>query len=234
MVGTILYGTREIRYEILAVPRKTLEIAVHPDARVVVKAPCGTSREEVEKRLTRRARWIVSQLVYFEQFNPRTAERKFLSGETHLYLGRRYRLKVQRGDADSVKLTRGLLLITTRQDGTPEKVRRLLTDWYLTRARERFADALRRCQAKLPQEDCPSPDLKIRRMKTRWGSLSPGGILTLNIELIRAPQACIDYVITHELCHLEHKHHGPQFYQRLEAVMPDWQKRKHLLEVSLV
>lgn len=234
MVGTILYGTREIRYEILAVPRKTLEIAVHPDARVVVKAPCGTSRDEVEKRLTRRARWIIGQLAYFEQFNPRTAERKYLSGETHLYLGRRYRLKVEQGEADGIKLTRGLLLVTVRHAGTPEKVRRLLTNWYLARARERFADALRRCQAKFSPEGCPSPVLKIRRMKTRWGSLSPREILTLNIELIRAPQACIDYVITHELCHLEHRHHGPQFYQRLETVMPDWQKHKHLLEVSLV
>jgi hypothetical protein len=71
-------------------------------------------------------------------------------------------------------------------------------------------------------------------MKKRWGSLSHNGLLTLNTDLIRAPKACIDYVITHELCHLKHHNHGPNFYRLLEKMMPDWERRKTQLELSMV
>jgi len=78
------------------------------------------------------------------------------------------------------------------------------------------------------------PRLQVRRNEKRWGSLSRGGILTLNTDLIRAPRECIDYVITHELCHLKCHDHSPEFYRLLEKVMPDWEKRKHKLELALV
>jgi len=71
-------------------------------------------------------------------------------------------------------------------------------------------------------------------MKKRWGSLSRSGLLTLNTDLIRAPQECIDYVITHELCHTLHHDHGAAFYALLVEVMPDWERRKHKLELALV
>ena len=78
------------------------------------------------------------------------------------------------------------------------------------------------------------PRLAIRRMKTRWGSMSPNGTLTLNSDLVRAPRECIEYVVTHELCHLKHRHHDAAFYGLLEQHMPDWEKRKHKLELALV
>lgn len=78
------------------------------------------------------------------------------------------------------------------------------------------------------------PCLHIRKLKTRWGSLSPRGILTLNVDLIRAPGECIDYVIAHELCHLKHRDHGADFYRLLERMMPDWERRKLKLELALV
>jgi hypothetical protein len=70
-------------------------------------------------------------------------------------------------------------------------------------------------------------------MRKRWGSLSKGGMLTLNTDLIRAPRECIDYVIIHELCHLKYHDHGSEYYRLLERVMPDWEKRKHKLELAL-
>ena len=75
--------------------------------------------------------------------------------------------------------------------------------------------------------------MQIRRMKTRWGSLSPNSILTLNMDLIRAPKECVDYVIIHELCHLQYPNHGPGFYKLMESVMPDWGRRKHKLDFSV-
>ena len=76
--------------------------------------------------------------------------------------------------------------------------------------------------------------MKIMQLKKRWGSLSKNGTLTLNRDLIKAPKECIEYVIIHELCHLEHHNHGPEFYRLLERSLPDWVKRKHKLEMALI
>ena len=88
------YGEQEIRYEIVRRPRKTLEIAVEPDASVVITAPEDATLDAIEAKLRKRAAWVTRQQRYFAQFLPRTPERQFVAGETHLYLGRQYRLKV--------------------------------------------------------------------------------------------------------------------------------------------
>ena len=71
-------------------------------------------------------------------------------------------------------------------------------------------------------------------MDKRWGSLSAKGQLTLNVNLIHTPKECIEYVVIHELFHLIHYNHGTEFYKLLDRTMPDWMKRKHKLEMSLV
>ena len=110
----------------------------------------------------------------------------------------------------------------------------LMWSWYTQRAHEKYAESFERCWPNFERQGLPRPQLKIRRMKTRWGSLSQRGTLTLNVSLIQAPRDCIDYVITHELCHLKHHDHSPAFYRLLEKVMPDWEKRKHKLELALI
>ncbi|MFN8916155.1 MAG: YgjP-like metallopeptidase domain-containing protein, partial [Burkholderiales bacterium] len=74
----------------------------------------------------------------------------------------------------------------------------------------------------------------VREMRSRWGSLSPGGQMTLNSRLVQAPRPCIEYVIVHELCHITHRDHDAGFYSMLRQIMPDWQTRKHRLEQSLL
>jgi len=76
----------------------------------------------------------------------------------------------------------------------------------------------------------PFPELKIRKMRTRWGSCTRRGVITLNLELVRMPPACIDYVISHELCHLVEFNHSARFYQLQERFVPDWQVRKRELD----
>lgn len=232
--GTIAYGGKEIVFHVQVSDRKTMEIAVHPDNSVIVKAPRGVSEDDIHGRVYRRARWIAKQINYFQQFHPRTPRRQYVSGETHLYLGRQYRLKVSAGNNPGVKLVRGFLYVTYRGKQNPVRVRLLLDEWYLERARIKYAESLDRCFPDLQRMGYAQPTIHIRRMKTRWGSLSSKGTLTLNRELIRAPRDCIDYVVTHELCHLKYKDHSRAFYRLLEQVMPDWERRKHRLELALV
>jgi hypothetical protein len=232
--GTVAYGLEEIAFRILYVERKTLEIAVYPDSAVIVKAPLGTIFAEVEKRLLKRAGWIKRQLDYFRQFDPRTPARRYVGGETHLYLGRQYRLKVDTAETEGVKLVGRYFQVGVRANAPAERVRSLLLDWYADKAKCRFQESFDRCWPPFEKLPLARPRLQVRRMQKRWGSLSKNGLLTLNTDLVRAPRECIDYVITHELCHLQYHDHGPNFYRLLEKVMPDWEKRKHKLELTLV
>jgi predicted metal-dependent hydrolase len=171
---------------------------------------------------------------YFGQFNPKTPARCYVSGETHLYLGRQYRLKLVQGSENIVRLTRGYFYVTTREAPRPEMTRKLLDAWYMEKSREQFSKSLDRCWMKLKDQAAIKPHISIRRMKKRWGSLSDKGTMTLNSDLIRAPRECIDYVVTHELCHLICRNHSPEFYTLLESVIPGWEKVKHRLELSIV
>lgn len=234
MSSVIRYGRRQISFDVLYASRKTMEIAVYPNTQVVIRAPHDTRSEEIEKRVQKRARWIVRQVDYFRQFQPRTPARQYISGETHLYFGKQYRLKMVQGKIASVKLTRGQFVVTMNGNKSRGFIKKSLETWYLEKANEKFLESVERCIPKFKRMGFNRPKLHIRSMRTRWGSLSKSGNLTLNPVLIQAPRECIDYVITHELSHLKYHDHGAEFYKLLERIMPDWEKMKHRLELALI
>lgn len=234
MADSITYGKDTIKYKIVFVPRKSLAIEVLPDSSVVIKAPNGTSSDAIRAKVVKRVRWIIKQQLYFRQFEPRTPERQFVGGETHLYLGRQFRLKTSSGSDNMVKLRRGYFQIELRPEAGPDAIRKLLCRWYVEKAKAKFTEVFENCWPTFEKLGHTRPRIQVRQMKKRWGSLSHNGLLTLNPDLIRAPKECIDYVIMHELCHLQYHDHGPDFYRLLEKVMPDWERRKHKLELALV
>lgn len=97
-----------------------------------------------------------------------------------------------------------------------------------------FEKSMDRCWQKFKRFGINRPELSIKRMKKRWRSLSDKGLMTLNSDLIRAPKECIDYVVTHELCYLKYHDHSTEFYKLLDSVVPNWEKIKHKLELSMV
>jgi predicted metal-dependent hydrolase len=194
-------------------------------------APEGAKPEVCMKMLNKRRDWVRIQLRYFSQFHPLTKPRQYVSGETHLFLGRRLRLKVVKGSTKGVKATRQHLTVCAGQTTSARLVEAELWQWYREQASDLFQERMLGCMVKLniPKNEGPK-SLIVRRYKSRWGSMSADGVLGLNLDLIRAPIECIDYVIIHELCHLRFPHHGPRFWDLLERVMPDWRKRKTKLE----
>ena len=228
------YGQREIVYRVVRRPRATLEIAVEPDASVVVAAPMDAPLEAIEAKLKKRAAWVIRQQRFFSQFLPRTPERRYIAGETHLYLGRQYRLKVVPHVRERVKLLRGFIVVQTHRPNRAEITRELVDTWYRGRAHIKFPERLEACLGRFSDSETFRPKgLIIRQIKQRWGSMSPSGRLLLNLRLIQAPVDATDYVITHELCHMAEPHHGPAFFELLEKVMPDWERRKHRLERAM-
>ena len=229
----IVFGTETIQYEIYFLPtRRTLGIEVHPDMSVVVRAPLGCDPEIIRSRICKRASWISKQLTNFQRYNPRTPARQYVSGETHLYLGRQYRLKVGAGETASVKMSRGHLVMIMPGKSDPDRVKALLHRWYLDHARQVFIDVMDEWLLRF--KDYQRPRLIVRAMQSRWGSLSQAGTMTLNANLVRTPRACIEYVVAHELCHLKHRDHDAGFFRLLGQVMPDWEKRKQRLETALL
>lgn len=232
MRGTFTYGDLCFPYEVRFAARRTMSISVYPDCTIAVTAPAGTEQQKIERLLKKRARWIVRQRRHFEQFKPRTTPRKYVGGETHLYLGRQYRLQILLAEHASVKLKAGRIVVTSSDDNR-DKIKELVAHWYRERARlklaERFAAVAQKFERLIPV----SPDLILRSMKVRWGSHTASGRIILNNDLIRAPVHCIDYVVTHELAHVVHPNHGASFFKLLEAMMPDWSDRKQKLETLL-
>jgi len=233
VVGILTYGRDTIRYEVrFLASRQSLGIEVHPDSRVLVRAPVDCPEALIAERVQKRAGWISRQLAEFERYRPRTPARQYVSGETHLYLGRQYRLKLLQGETADVKLARGQLLVSLSGDPDPDRIKTLLHDWYLERARAVFSDVLDTILARF--ERAERPRLIVRTMQSRWGSLSRAGTMTLNVNLVRAPRPCIEYVVAHELCHTRHRDHDTRFFKLLRQVMPDWELRKQRLEAALL
>lgn len=225
----VQFGSQRIDFHLLFDHHERFRVTVHPDLSVIVDAPHGKSLDLVLGKVKSKAAWISRQIRYFEQFLPRMPERRYLSGETIQYLGRQYRLKVTaRGDR-SAKLSGRYLLVGTGCRDQPI-VKSLVHDWYKERARAVFERRLQGCVELTRRYGIETTQLRIRRMKGRWGSCSTSQSVLLNTELVKAPVHCIDYVIVHELCHFRYRKHGDQFYRFLGKLMPDWQLRKRRLE----
>lgn len=233
MNGAIEYSGHSITYHAKFTARKTLAISVHPSGEVEVVAPSGTSKTVIEERLRRRASWVLQQQRYFEQFQPRTPKRRYVGGETHLYLGRQYRLKVIESGVDSVKLKGGYFFVSTAGRLTSEQVAALMADWYRSHAIAKLSERFAVTTARYARVLTITPSLAVRPMQRRWGSFSGRGRITLNPNLVRAPVPCIDYVIVHELAHARHPNHGRAFFDLLSQMMPDWERRKMTLERML-
>jgi len=223
---TIQFGATPITFELLYSARKTLSIRVYPDSTVEVDVPTGTNVQKVEELVKRRGGWIVKHLRELERYNHKAAvlPRRYVSGESYRYLGRQYRLKVVEDPIERVVLTRGWLTVGVHSSGDNRRVQALLVTWYRAQAERVFAERLAACYPKVEAPGVPQPTLRVALMKTRWGSCSSKGRITLNLKLIQAPYRLIDYVIVHELCHLKELNHSPRFWALLSRIMPGWER----------
>lgn len=221
------YGQTPIRFTLLRRNRRTLGIEVTPAGVVRVVAPPDLPEADIVMRVARHGAWITRQLREVAKLPPPLPARQFVSGESWRYLGRQYRLRVRVGEGVGVRVTRGELLLTVRDAGQAERV---LTDWFRERAQLVLAERVSVCLEHAAAFGLRhGGEFTLRRMHTRWGSLSRGGRLTLNPLLVHAPKECVDYVILHELCHLREFNHSAAFYALLSRVLPDWKRRRERL-----
>jgi predicted metal-dependent hydrolase len=230
-----------MHFELVRSDRRTLGIAVRPDGSVVVRAPRRARESEIAHRVIDHGAWLERTRRKLAAHRALMPPPLYAEGELHLLLGRRYPLTIAHGEPEAVRLTGGRLQVTldgARDGAQPERARRLLEGWYERQARQCLTARLEACWASFCSNGDAAlghdlPKLRLKRMRTRWGSMSPKGAMSLNLDLVRAPVPCIDYVIVHELCHLVHAHHGREFWALVERLMPDWRRRRRLLRETL-
>lgn len=219
-------------YELYYTDRKTLGIKVYPDTSVKVFAPIDTDLPIIEQHLKAKRKWIEKQQRSFRSYLPATPARQYIGGESFLYLGKQYMLKIEPSTAEEVKLYQGRLVVKTVNPEATH-IKKLLQQWYIARATILFNKLFEEQFYLFKRFGLEKPILQIKKMEKRWGSCTPQQKIILNPELIKAPVVCINYVILHELCHLVHHNHSKSFYRLLENFMPDWQKYKQLLETKM-
>ena len=252
--GDFYYGEDKIHYEVVRKEAKNksssdklitdktkhrkVVIKVHPDQRVIATAPIDASDEMIHDAMMKRARWIWQSLQDFAKQQDHVLPKRYVSGETQFYLGRRYVLKVLiNSEAEpSVKLSRGQLNVFLQQSDvqldTEERaalVKSLIDKWYQNRAKTVFSARLKTLLPKASWVES-TPSFKLMNMKKQWGSCSTKGNLILNPHLVKAPKECIDYVILHELCHIAEYNHSERFWRLLTQVMPNWKEVKARLD----
>lgn len=227
MKRILRYGSRNIEYYLGFEERKTLKISVTPELQVSVFAPYRTHRRKIDAILTKKAPWILKQQEYFLGFFPKQPPKKFVSGESHRYLGKNYRLKIRRSKRDSVKLSGRFIHVECSKKAD---VKSLLTLWYNDKAAVRFGLYAKEWIEHFKKYGVQPTGIAIKEMPNRWGSCTPKGKIILNPELIKTPKGCIEYVIIHELCHLIHRNHSQKFIALQRKMMPDWESWKMRLE----
>ena len=201
--------------------RRTLGMTVRPDKSVVVRVPLRTSLEDIRDFVSRRGAWIAKVWREFDSRLP-VPSQVYESGAIFWFQGRGCALTLVQAAAESVVLRGNLLVVAAQDELDALDIRRLIDAWYRDQAQNIFREREIECHRRMEAEGFPIPPIVIRPMKSRWGSYSyRTGRITLNLNLIKAPLACLDYVIIHELCHMKLRHHGPAFWRFVERYVPD-------------
>jgi predicted metal-dependent hydrolase len=231
--GPLRVDGQIIDYEVARRARVTrrihLELGENGGLRVV--APRRMSQRDIHHTLLSNPVYVARFLSRARAFLAEAPPLRYVDGERHLLLGRRYllRVKVRDGARRRVEWAGGPIRVITPEPADEDTVRSLLLDWYRQQALLDFAERLEAISAAAPWTRRRSPPLRLRRMKASWGTCSVDGVITLNPLLLRAPSYCVDYVIAHEVCHLRQHNHGPRFYALQEQLYPGWRKaRQHL------
>ena len=227
----IQYGATIIDYDIEFAQRKTLSICVNPDSSVCLRAPIDATLEQIQQKVHKRASWILKQKRFFESFGTSTTKRQYISGESHLYLGRQYMLRVKESNVNAVHYQNNIIEIECRHK---KDAGILLQTWYRQRANVKFQEYAQPIIEQFSIYGVKPQSLSVKKMDKRWGYCTIDGHITLNPRLICAPRCCIEYVITHELCHLIYRSHNKEFYALLTKEMPHWEKWKNKLERILM
>ena len=230
---TFIIKGRAVNCEIKRSRRRTVALYVFPDARVEVRIPLLYNVNDIEPFLVKHSRWLFNRLD--AKGDNAVVPKRFVDGELHYFLGKQYPIKVNVATKNSVVFDNNIIHIYCRDVSHTSishtsQISAILDCWYLEQAKRVFQEISIPLIRQMAKYNVAPKSFSIRKMKTRWGSCSRKGSISLNLHLIKLPEPCIKEVILHELCHLVHFNHSKEFYALMTAEMPDWKLWKKELK----
>lgn len=217
-----------ITVEVVRKAIKNLHIGVYPpDGRVRVAAPGKMSMEAIRLAVIGKLGWIRKHQTRFAA-QERQSPREYITGETHYYQGKHYRLNILlHGGRPAVLLRHDTLELQVAADSDCASRESLLYNWYRRQMKEQLPELVAKWQQIIGVQ---VTECRIKRMKTRWGTCNPAARrIWLNLELIKKPVHCLEYIIVHELVHLLEKHHNDRFKALMDQYLPLWRRYREEL-----
>jgi len=228
----IRYEGENIEYSVIQSRRKTIAISIDPHQKILVKAPVQISHDEIQKIVEKKAGWIVKKRKELAKYQPQKEPQELADGRQLWYQGNPYVLQIltkadtkQENSGRNVELSAGKLKVYTEQ-GQEAEVRQNLMQWYYEQAGQWICQRVEHYNEDLKE---PVNRICIKDQKSRWGSCSSKRNLNFNWRIIMAPKEVADYVVVHEMCHLRHLNHSPEFWREVAGILPDYKERRKWL-----
>jgi predicted metal-dependent hydrolase len=219
---TQLITVQGLTVEVVRKAIKNLHLGVYPPhGRVRVAAPLAVSDEAVRLAVIGKLAWIKKKQAKFEA-QVRQSKREMVNGESHYFLGQRYRLRIvdHRGAGKVILQNKSFIDLYVRPNASAEDREKVLYRWYREQLKTMIPPMLEKWQLMLGVH---AADWGIKRMKTKWGACNvEARRIWINLELAKKPIQCLEYILTHELVHLIEPHHNEQFIEIMDRFMPQW------------
>ncbi len=218
----------DVEYEVIRSKRKTADVVIERDGRIVVRAPDEITDQRIEDLVEAKQRWIYMNLAEWRDLNATKVLREYKAGEGFLYLGRSYRLSLVADQDEPLMLKDGRFRL--RRDlvdkGQIEAAKSAFRDYYVQRGMAKIPP---RVAYYAPKIGVRPAAVDVRELGNRWASCSPSGDLAFHWKTMMAPLTILDYIVVHELCHLHHRDHTDAFWNEVDKVMPGYREQKEWL-----
>lgn len=219
---------KDISYDLVRSRRRTADIIIEPDGKVVVRAPEDVSEEKIEDIVEAKRLWIYKNLAEWRDLNATRVIREYRNGEGFLYLGRSYRLLLVSDQTEPVLLKAGRFRLRrdlVEETGVPA-AKSAFVGYFVERGQQWIS---RRVAYFALKAGVMPARCAVRDLGARWASCSPQGNLAFHWKCMMAPPRIIDYIVVHELCHFHHLDHSQAFWNEVDKLLPDWRERKEWL-----
>jgi predicted metal-dependent hydrolase len=228
----VKYGTIVIPYQVIKTERvKTSEVIVDADT-IVVRTPLGKNKTEIQKLVLDKSGWILKKQREYKEVTAEIIKPSFKENTTLPYLGTNYPIKIviREQAKNSMDLINGSFVFETKStETTSGHLRKVYEKWLREKAQFLFKDKVNRYSKKLGVQVMR---IAVKNLKKRWGSLTKNGTISLNLNLVKAPEDVIDYIILHELCHLKIKEHSHLYWDLVHKFVPNYQDKIEWLNTN--
>jgi len=228
----IQFGATTINYDIVySDKRKNATLTVYPMKEVEISVPKHLEREHIQSIVKQKADWVIKQLLWFDEITQLDSSKEHINGETYLYLGRQYRLQIKKAEGRAETKIIGKTVQVNLPINTPKKhekkiIKATIWKFYSQQTEEKVIELLKKYSKRLGIQP---PRFMIKNQYKRWGSCTSKNQLIFNFRLSMAPVSQIEYVVAHEICHINHKDHSNVYWKLLSLILPDYELRKEAL-----